>query len=506
MQVTNGDPREVASGSARYELVETIASGGMARVYLGRMRSAPDDPSPAPVAVKLLHPHLAQDPAAVALFLDEARVTTRIRHPNVVEVRDVDMVGEDLVIIMEYVEGIALSSMIRALRDTGASIPLPVVVRVVVDALRGLHAAHELADESGAPMRIVHRDVSPHNVLVGADGVAKVADFGVATSVGRLAQTRTGDGVRGKLQYLAPEQIQRKSPDRRVDVWAAGLVLWECITGKRLFDGGTEAETIADTLKAPIPPPSTLRPETTFELDEICLRALERAPERRWESAAAFADALERESGVTPATLEDVAALVFQLEGTALLERRRAFERGRTSQAPRALRPPPAMTPPAPDSSTRIAPLTRPARAASSAVVAPATPPATATATAKPRGNLVALLVVAGISLVVGGLAVRFVGARADRERATPSISSAEATAATQPTPALISTITPSVDVADAALPDLAAAPAPSPIATARASSAAPRSSGAHPPDKRRVPLKGAPSSSPSAPFMPAEL
>lgn len=128
--------------------------------------------------------------------------------------RDVDMVGEDLVIIMEYIEGIALSSMIRLLRDKGSSIPLPVVVRILVDALRGLHAAHELTDESGAPMRIVHRDVSPHNVLVGADGVARVADFGVATSVGRLAQTRTGDGVHGKLQYLAPDT--RSSEIRRV--------------------------------------------------------------------------------------------------------------------------------------------------------------------------------------------------------------------------------------------------------------------------------------------------
>ncbi len=115
----------VAPPAGRYELVETIASGGMARVFLGRMRAGPDDAAPAPVAVKILHPHLAADPDAVALFLDEARVATRIRHPNVVEVRDVDMVGEDLVIIMEYIEGIALSSMIRALRDAGSSIPMP---------------------------------------------------------------------------------------------------------------------------------------------------------------------------------------------------------------------------------------------------------------------------------------------------------------------------------------------------------------------------------------------
>ncbi len=473
----------VRGDASRYELVETIASGGMARVYLGRMRSDPQD-SPAPVAIKILHPHLAQDPEAVALFLDEARVATRIRHPNVVEVRDVDMVGEELVIIMEYIEGIALSSMIRAVREAGSSIPLPVVARVLVDALRGLHAAHELADEHGEPMRIVHRDVSPHNVLVGADGVARVADFGVASSVGRLAQTRTGAGVRGKLQYLAPEQIQRKSPDRRVDVWAAGLVLWECVTGKRLFDGGTEAETIADTLKAPIAPPSTLRMDAPFELDEICLRALERDPERRYPTAAAFADALERESGLRPAALDDVAALVFQLEGTALLERRQAFERG--TKAARA----PSRSPPATPS--------RPPAAEPETAHAPAPP--------KPRGNKLALVLVAGISLVVGGLGVRFAGARGGPERGSESepTSSVRATAAPSPSVVALTAATrsptPIADAADSAMVEPAS---PTPSVAPRPSSAA---RGAHPVDKKRPLPKAAPSSSSDRPFVPPDL
>jgi serine/threonine-protein kinase len=480
MSVTDEATREVASGTARYELVETIASGGMARVYLGRMRVGPDDSSPAPVAVKILHPHLAQDPGAVALFLDEARVATRIRHPNVVEVRDVDMVGEDLVIIMEYIEGIALSSMIRTLREAGSSIPLPVVVRVLVDALRGLHAAHELEDEHGEAMRIVHRDVSPHNVLVGADGVARVADFGVATSVGRLAQTRTGDGVRGKLQYLAPEQIQRKTPDRRVDVWAAGLVLWECLTGKRLFDGGTEAETIADTLKAPIAPPSTLRHDATFELDEICLRALERDPARRYPTAAAFADALERESGLVTAGREDVAALVYRLEGAALLERRQAFERGTKTAAARPSRAPPAR-PPEPEASTRTAP-------ASVAPAAQAPRPSIPAAPAKPRSNALALVVVATISLVVGGLGVRFAGS----ERASPPAPSVSPTTAASPFPADAGVASAAAASASAVSSEPAVTGSPAPT---------PRPSG----KKRPAPRPAAPSSS-ERPFVPAEL
>lgn len=416
---------DVAAKAARYELVDTIASGGMARVYLGRARRGAGAADPAPVAVKILHPHLAQDPDAVDLFLDEARVATRIRHPNVVHVSDVDMVGEDLVIIMEYVEGVALSAAIRTLRDRGASMPISVVVRIMIDALRGLHAAHELLGDDGHPMHIVHRDVSPHNILVGADGVARVADFGIATSVGRLAQTRTDGGVRGKLQYLAPEQIHRKAPDRRVDVWAAGLVLWECLTGQRLFDAGSEAETMAATLRAPIAPPSTLRHEVPLGLDDICLRALERDPARRFATAEEFADALENDAEVMPAPLDDVSALVLDIDGETVMRRREAFERGPKT------------------------PVVLPARFALAVthVIAAAPTQARSQPPAEPpapqRSSKLALVAVASISLIVGGLGVKFAGARqsaADVAPPLPQVSAATATAATAaptaPTPA----------------------------------------------------------------------
>lgn len=466
----------VASRAARYELVDTIASGGMARVYLGRARKGAGAPDPMPVAVKILHPHLAQDPDAVALFLDEARVSTRIRHPNVVEVRDVDMVGEDLVIIMEYIEGVALSAMIRELRERGSSIPIAIVVRVMIEALRGLHAAHELQGEDGLPMRIVHRDVSPHNVIVGADGIARVTDFGVATSVGRLAQTRTDGGVRGKLQYLAPEQIHRKSPDRRVDVWAAGLVLWECLTGKRLFDAGTEAETIAETLRAPIAPPSTLRSEVPLGLDDICLRALERDPARRFPSAAAFADALEHESDVVPARPADVSALVLDIDGDALAKRREAFERGPTT------------------------PVVLPARFALAVPSVPAE--AMAQAAPPPRGNKLALVLVASISLVVGGLGVKFAGARPESDA---TAASATAMSAPSPVAAPATAAGDPADEADAGVVmELPASSTPSAPQAAAARVTSPARNG-RPAEKRRAPAKGASSSS-GRPFMPSDL
>ena len=489
--MSNAPAPVVASRAARYELVDTIASGGMARVYLGRARRGAEAPDPYPVAVKILHPHLAQDPDAVALFLDEARVATRIRHPNVVEVRDVDMVGEDLVIIMEYVEGVALSALIRTLRERGRSIPIPVVVRILVEALRGLDAAHEMTSEDGAPMHIVHRDVSPHNVLVSSDGVARVTDFGVATSVGRLAQTRTDGGVRGKLQYLAPEQIHRKTPDRRVDVWAAGLVLWECLTGRRLFDAGTEAETIAETLRAPIAPPSTLRNDVPLGLDDVCLRALERDPARRFPTAAAFADALEHESEVRLATPEQVSALVLEVDGEALVRRRQAFERG-------------PVTPVVLPARFALAVSSAPSEAVTRTGAPPSLPslPAPLPAPAAPvRSNTLALVVVASISLVVGGVGMRFAGARSGGETAAPSATSSASVASVASTvgaAAVANAPSAAAEGADAGMVmDLPASPA--------AGRGTAPGRGARPGEKRRTGAKGASSAS-GRPFMPDDL
>lgn len=319
---------------ARYRVVSEIASGGMGVVYLS-VRLEPDG-TRRPVAVKALHAHLADDPEMIASFVDEARIASRIVHPNVVRVEDVEMVGEQLVIVMEYVEGVALAMLLKNVRARDAVLPVPVVRRIVHDALVGLHAAHELRDDARAPLGVVHRDVSPHNLLVGADGLTRVSDFGIATATGRVASTRTGGGVKGKLQYLSPEQVYRKPLDRRADVFAVGTVLWECLTGRRLFSAGTEGETLAMVLREPIPPPSGHRAEVPLELDEICLRALERDPERRFQSAGDAADALAEGE---MASREDVGMLVAQAAPSSLAARREVLSQALRSagfSAPRA--------------------------------------------------------------------------------------------------------------------------------------------------------------------------
>jgi serine/threonine-protein kinase len=307
----------------------------MGKVYLGRARVDGDVHT---VAIKVLHPHLAQDSEMVAMFLDEARVSMRLRHPNVVKVWDIDLLGEELVIVMDYVEGAPLSSLLHAAKESGELLSVATTVRIVVDALTGLHAAHEIVDENGRALALVHRDVSPHNLLVGADGVTRVSDFGVALSAGRLASTRPDGGLKGKLRYLAPEQINRKVLDRRVDVFAAGIVLWECLTGKRLFDGGTEAETVTQVMREPIAPPSLSRPEVLTDLDEVCLRALERDPNRRFATADEFAEALRRAVPAI-ATPAEVGEVVTEAARESIYRRREALERTGKDLAPPADEP-----------------------------------------------------------------------------------------------------------------------------------------------------------------------
>jgi serine/threonine-protein kinase len=306
----------------------------MGTVYLAR---ATDGASASTVAIKVLHPHLASDGDMVAMFLDEARIATRFRHANLVRVRDVDLVRDELSIVMDYVEGTTLGGLQSTFRQRGERLPLGLIVSVVRDALSGLHAMHELVDEHGATLGLVHRDVSPQNLLIGTDGVTRVADFGVALAAGRLASTRPDGTVKGKLQYLAPEQIGRKPLDRRVDVFAAGIVLWECLTGEPLFGAATEAETITRVLRDPVAPPSSSRPEVSTALDEACLHALERDPRRRFATAVDFAEAL-RDAGGEAWTADEVGALVAQTAAEPIRRQREALKRPGLAAAARSRR------------------------------------------------------------------------------------------------------------------------------------------------------------------------
>jgi ABC-type branched-subunit amino acid transport system ATPase component len=304
----------------RYVVHDEIAAGGMASVHLGTIRGPFGFTST--VAIKRLHPALAKDPEFVAMFLDEARLASRVRHPNVVPVLDVFADDGDLSLVMEYVEGESLATLARLAAEHGA--PVPVAVAIAVSILHGLHAAHEARDEHGAGLGLVHRDVSPHNVLVGCDGVVRLIDFGVAKAAGRRNVSRTGQ-LKGKIAYMAPEQLQRGNVCRRTDVYAASVLLWELLTGEHLFDGETEGLVLGRVLDDVVPAPSSLRAELPAALDAIVLRGLDRNPERRFASARDMARALE--AVVPPAASDDVAQWMQSLAGHQLAARRATLTR-----------------------------------------------------------------------------------------------------------------------------------------------------------------------------------
>ncbi len=297
----------------RYEALRPIASGGMATVYLGRAEGARGFERQ--VAIKAMHPHLAEDPEFVTMFLDEARMAANIRHPNVVPTLDVAEENGQLFLIMEYVEGLSLHALKRALKKQRGAVPLPIAIRIVLDMLAGLHAAHELTAADGAPMKLVHRDVSPQNVLVGVDGVSRIMDFGIARAEIRITATQ-GAQVKGKMAYMAPEQIRAQPIDRRADVYAAGVVAWELITGERLFRADNEGALVQMVLEGATRPPSQITAAVTPEIDAVCMRALALWPAERSATAAEFAEALEiaaEASHIAIATSRAVGAFIKAL-------------------------------------------------------------------------------------------------------------------------------------------------------------------------------------------------
>ncbi len=284
----------------RYAMCAEIAAGGMATVHLGKLLG-PVGFSRI-VAIKALHPQFAKDPDFLSMFLDEARLAGRIRHPNVVSVFDVVSLQGELFLVMDYVPGETLARLARSARAKQERVPLPVALAVVAGALEGLHAAHEAADEFGKPLGIVHRDVSPQNILVGTDGSARILDFGVAKAVGRMQMTR-GDQLKGKLAYMAPEQLSRDPIDRGADIYAAAIVLWELLTQKRLFQGEDEVSTFKLALDAIVEAPSRVAPELPALLDPIVLKGLARSRGDRFTTAREMARALE-ETGLLASARE----------------------------------------------------------------------------------------------------------------------------------------------------------------------------------------------------------
>jgi serine/threonine protein kinase len=345
----------------RYALYGKIASGGMATVYFGRMVGAAGFTRT--VAIKRLHPHLAEEPDFVSMMMDEARLAARVQHPNVAQTLDVVTTGGELLLVMEYVAGESLSRLLRSESARQRHVSPPIVSAVMNGVLHGLHAAHEAKSDRGVPLGIVHRDVSPQNVLVGVDGLARVIDFGVAKAAGRLQTTREGV-VKGKVAYMAPEQLSGRAATRQADVYAAGVLLWETLAGRRLIQADDDAGMFAQVLSGPRDSPSRWVAGLPPELDAVVMRAIDRDPAARFATAREMADALVR--AMPPALGTDVGAWVEEV-AKQVLDKRSAQLAEIESSSSVSLRPPDDELPTIASQSSSIA-IAKPAQRLTSAL------------------------------------------------------------------------------------------------------------------------------------------
>jgi eukaryotic-like serine/threonine-protein kinase len=320
----------------------------MATVHLGRLLG-PAGFSKI-VAIKRLHAAIADDPEFLSALVHEAQLASAISHPNVVSSLDVVVENDEVLLIMEYVHGETLAQLTRLALKRDPEPALGIIQRILCDALDGLHAAHT-ASVGGQPLNIVHRDVSPQNIMVAENGVARVLDFGIAKAESKSDRTRPGI-VKGKFAYLSPEQIRCLPADARTDVFSAGVVLWESLTGSRLFSSSNLKKTSENVLSAPIPPPSSRNPSISARLDRVVLKALNRQRTQRYQSAAEFADALRAVGG--EATRAEVSAWVSITAAEVLARRQDELRELQAIDAEDADMRPITLSAPAWDDKTRV--------------------------------------------------------------------------------------------------------------------------------------------------------
>ncbi len=280
----------------KYVLGPRLARGGMAEVFLASAQGPGGFVRP--VAIKRLLPHLAERPELVAMFLEEATLARRLHHPHIAQVQDLGLHRGEHFLCLEYLAGEDLGSVIAQAHATGKPVPADLVARIAACLAEALHFAHTLPPEEVGAQGVVHGDVSPSNVLVTFVGEVKLIDFGIARRTGEKA--RLLPGVQGKLSYLAPEQLAGAELDRRTDLFSLGVVMHELATGERLFRRDTDAQTLSAVTDEPIPDPRTRRPDLPAPLAEIILRALERRPERRFQSGEELRIALDAFLGTVP--------------------------------------------------------------------------------------------------------------------------------------------------------------------------------------------------------------
>jgi eukaryotic-like serine/threonine-protein kinase len=301
---------------SRYLVYGEIAAGGMASVHYGRLLG-PHGFS-RPVAIKRLHPHFAKEAEFLSMFIDEARLSARLVHANIIHTLDVLQTPGELALVMEYVHGESLWTLLRLAREQDRPVPVAVACSLLASVLHGLHAAHEARSDAGEPLEIVHRDVSPPNILIGSDGIPRLLDFGIAKALGRIHCTPNGE-IKGKLGYVAPEQLHATNVDRRTDVYGASAVLWEVLTGTPLFAGPSEPAIVHRVLFEKIEAPSKHRQDIPAALDALTLRGLSRDMTERFASAHEMALALEQ--GTRLATQSEIAAWLQEIAGARLAAR-----------------------------------------------------------------------------------------------------------------------------------------------------------------------------------------
>lgn len=405
----------------RYELLHEIASGGMATVYAARACGVAGFEKL--VAIKRMLPHMSADLEFQRMFLDEGRVAANIRSPYVVSTLDLDRADDgSLYIVLDFVLGCSLAELLKSCATSAEQLPAAVIAEIGHQAARGLSDAHNATSALGDPLRIVHRDISPQNVMVGQDGSIRITDFGVAHALERLTKTQ-GVNIKGKLAYCSPEQARGEPLDGRSDVFALGIVLWEALCVRRLFHRSTPRETVDAVLRADVMDPRIFRPEVPQPLSEVILKALAAAPEDRFESALAFAEAL-RNSVPHPARVDDLRALVDHHSGDAIRTLLTQIQDAanepsevRASLAPSgppgpmgaSSHPPPASAPPASSSPARP-PQADPeaTRAGRKPVAAPLDAPP---ASSKSKQGRVIAAIVGMLALVgVGGAALLLTG------------------------------------------------------------------------------------------------
>jgi serine/threonine-protein kinase len=402
----------------RYALFEQFASGGMATVHFGRLDGAGGFSRV--VAIKRLLPQLVQNEDFTQMLLKEARLAARVRNPNVVPTVDVVASKGDVLLVLEYVHGESLSALCRTqARERKEHIPVDVAVGVMLGVLAGLAAVHDATDEQGRALGLVHRDISPPNVMVGADGMTRVLDFGIAKALEHIEDSNP-NRVKGKSGYMSPEQIRGERLTQRSDVFSAGIILWELLATRRLFTADVETERMQKILDGGYPTPSSFRPDLSSTLDAVTMRALELDPDKRFANCHEFASALE--AAAPAASSRRIAEWVNDLAAEGLATRARMVAQVETwstgvpdlplNSRPFAAEAAILMTPPPPGMTDPPPPVKVPPSPALPASKPPAASgaPDPAPSFRPPASGLLGRLVVGAV--IVAGIAAAYVAMR----------------------------------------------------------------------------------------------